>query len=106
MATTRRDLARALLHKAAAQPEPTWPAVIQAWFCIYTRLIRHLPLIMSDSEFEEELSAGDPPTIDPYEVLGVEREATADDIKKAYRKAALRNHPGEQSLKFTSSTRH
>jgi len=35
-----------------------------------------------------------PPTIDPYEVLGLETDATADDVKKAYRKLALKCHPG------------
>jgi molecular chaperone DnaJ len=30
---------------------------------------------------------------DYYEVLGVAREAGADDIRKAYRQAALKNHP-------------
>ena len=38
-----------------------------------------------------------PPTIDPYEVLGLEAEATADDVKKAYRKMALKCHPGARS---------
>ena len=30
---------------------------------------------------------------DYYEVLGVSREAATDDIRKAYRQAALKNHP-------------
>ena len=41
---------------------------------------------------------------DPYEILGLadRRDASADDIKKAYRKAALRNHPdkGGDAEKF------
>ncbi|KAJ2982002.1 hypothetical protein NQ176_g1675 [Zarea fungicola] len=44
------------------------------------------------SEHEGNIE-GDPPSIDPYEVLGLKRTATADDVKKAYRKAALKHHP-------------
>ena len=44
---------------------------------------------------EEELANTQPPTsINPYEVLSVPKDATDDQIKKAYRKAALRHHPG------------
>ncbi|KAI7777723.1 hypothetical protein LA080_003144 [Diaporthe eres] len=45
---------------------------------------------MSDSE---DNMTPEPPVIDPYEVLGLERTATPDQIKKAYRKASLRTHP-------------
>jgi DnaJ family protein C protein 9 len=42
----------------------------------------------------EDISDGEPPVINPYEILDLERSATADQIKSAYRKAALKNHPG------------
>ncbi|KAK1973276.1 DnaJ domain-containing protein [Colletotrichum cereale] len=45
----------------------------------------------------DDLVEGEPPVIDPYEVLGLEREATADQVKSAYRKAALKNHPDKVS---------
>lgn len=51
----------------------------------------HCFLQMSD---HEDFADSEPPTIDPYEVLGLERSATADQVKSAYRKAALKNHPG------------
>ncbi|KAH8725021.1 hypothetical protein GQ44DRAFT_739826 [Phaeosphaeriaceae sp. PMI808] len=47
-----------------------------------------------DDGQEEDIEGEDePPVIDPYEVLGLETEATADDVKKAYRKMALKHHP-------------
>ncbi|KAF2853112.1 DnaJ-domain-containing protein [Plenodomus tracheiphilus IPT5] len=47
---------------------------------------------INDEEEEVEEDEG-PPTIDPYEVLGLRQEATADEVKKAYRKLALKHHP-------------
>jgi DnaJ homolog subfamily C member 9 len=43
---------------------------------------------------EESIELEDPPTsINPYEILGLEKTATADNVKSAYRKAALKHHP-------------
>jgi len=44
-----------------------------------------------------DITDGEPPEIDPYEVLGLDRAATADQIKSAYRKAALKTHPDKVS---------
>ncbi|KAI1078099.1 DnaJ domain-containing protein [Whalleya microplaca] len=41
----------------------------------------------------DDLLDGEPPSINPYEVLDLERTATSDQIKSAYRKLALKNHP-------------
>lgn len=46
------------------------------------------------SDTEDHMNP-EPPSIDPYEVLGLERDATPDQIKSAYRKAALKHHPGK-----------
>lgn len=42
----------------------------------------------------EDATDGELPNLDPYETLDLERSATADEVKSAYRKAALKNHPG------------
>lgn len=41
---------------------------------------------------------GDPPaSINPYEVLEIDEKASADEVKSAYRKKALKHHPGRTS---------
>jgi DnaJ family protein C protein 9 len=52
---------------------------------------------------EIDLEDEDPPSIEPYSVLGIEKTATADEVKWAYRKAALKHHPGMR-FTFQSST--
>ncbi|KAK4459280.1 hypothetical protein QBC42DRAFT_274787 [Cladorrhinum samala] len=47
----------------------------------------------SSSSSEDLTSPSDPPSVDPYQVLSLSRDATPDQIKSAYRKAALKNHP-------------
>jgi DnaJ homolog subfamily C member 9 len=52
---------------------------------------------------EEDLVDEDPPSINPYEVLGLEKTASADEVKSAYRKAALKHHPGMKVCSVTNS---
>lgn len=47
-----------------------------------------------NEEEEDDIEGDGPPAVDPYAVLGLETEASADDVKKAYRKLALKHHPG------------
>jgi DnaJ family protein C protein 9 len=46
----------------------------------------------------EELLDEPPTSINPYQVLDVEKDATPDNIKSAYRKAALQYHPGMNNI--------
>lgn len=63
------------------------------------KAMRDDPFVDDEEEEEEEAEENEgPPTIDPYAVLGLEQEATADDVKKAYRKLALKHHPGMCNL--------
>ena len=49
---------------------------------------------------EEDLVNEDPPSINPYEVLGLEKAASADEVKSAYRRAALKHHPGTKATRL------
>src|SRR5258706_8805168 len=40
-----------------------------------------------------------------YEVLGLSREASCDDVRKAYRQAALKNHPDRNPGDSAAETR-
>src|ERR1700761_1323899 len=42
---------------------------------------------------DEELADEAPTSINPYEVLDLAKEATAEEVKSAYRKSALKHHP-------------
>lgn len=57
------------------------------------------------SDYDDDVVDGEPPAIEPYEVLGLARDATADQVKSAYRKAALKNHPGALPRLVASSRR-
>jgi len=43
-----------------------------------------------------DVASPEPPTrIDPYKTLSILNEATAAEVKTAYKKLALKHHPGE-----------
>ena len=49
---------------------------------------------MPSQTLDEDLVIDEAPSsIDPYATLGLEKEATSEQIKSAYRKAALKHHP-------------
>ena len=64
-------------HKAKSKPQPR---------------TERAPLNGEESD-EADFTLSDPPTIDPYEVLHLAKSATADEVKSAYRKLALKRHP-------------
>ena len=48
----------------------------------------------------------DPDSVDLYAVLSLTSEATADDIKKAYRRESLKHHPDKVSFAPGLCTAH
>ena len=56
-----------------------------------------------EAENDEFFNNEPPKSINPYEVLGLDKSATADEVKSAYRKAALQHHPGKVNSTPTTS---
>jgi DnaJ homolog subfamily C member 9 len=54
----------------------------------------------SDSE-SEDIPQGEVANIDPYQILQVSRDASAEQIKSAYRKQALKTHPGTSAPEYS-----
>ena len=61
---------------------------------------------MPSSPKNEDISSEPPTSIDPYAVLGLERAASAQDVKAAYRKLALLRHPDKVSDSSLKSAAH
>ncbi|OCK78356.1 DnaJ domain-containing protein [Lepidopterella palustris CBS 459.81] len=56
---------------------------------------------------EDEFLDEEPPTsIDPYKVLGLDKSASADEVKSAYRKAALKHHPDKAAEEDKEKAHH
>lgn len=56
------------------------------------------PSTSAESSPPLEETLGDPPSsIDPYKALAIDKSATQNQIKSAYRKAALKHHPDKAS---------
>jgi hypothetical protein len=67
-----------------------------SFFAIKLKMPRNKKVV--HEEIEEDLIDDEPPAIEPYTILGLEKTATPDEVKQAYRKAALKHHPGTHSL--------
>lgn len=46
----------------------------------------------------EEFAAEPPTSVAPYTVLKLDRDASPSEVRTAYKKLALRYHPGSYSL--------
>lgn len=65
-----------------------------------------LESLASDNDADDPLaSTSDPATLNPYTILNLAQTATADDIKRAYRRLALQHHPDKLPLTATTAER-
>ncbi|KAI9780757.1 MAG: hypothetical protein M1839_006545 [Geoglossum umbratile] len=51
----------------------------------------------------EDITDEPPSSVNPYEVLGIEKNATESEVKSAYRKQALKHHPDKVSAEQRES---
>ena len=56
---------------------------------------------LEDSFKMEDVDETPPLKVDPYQVLEIETTATTNEVKSAYRKLALRHHPGRSATHST-----
>ncbi len=61
---------------------------------IRTQLSFLITLPPNPTKKMEDLTSEPPTSINPYETLDLEKDATEAQIKHAYRRAALKHHPG------------
>lgn len=71
------------------------------FFCLFKDVVWGFPLcilehkqLLKNAQMELKKSKRK----DYYKILGVDKNASEDEIKKAYRKRALMHHPGTEKL--------